>query len=110
MTATVKKNAKDSRETEAQKKRRHLRFSPDGATFAFLDLASDTEKFSPRYSALILNQSYRGVGLICLDANGLEAGSLCRVKVGQLAPMKAKVVWKTPLDEQVVKLGLIFLD
>ena len=91
-------------------RRRHVRFKPDAGTIAAIDTNVNAKKFSTALTCLVLNQSYTGVALLTLSLQELEVGQEVRVKVGGMAPMRAKVVWFEHLDAEVIKLGLDFSD
>lgn len=92
-------------------RRRHVRFKPDPGTVANIDF-KDGAEFTPQLTALVVNQSYKGVALVTLadDALKVKVGDIVLIQVGDLAPLKAKVVWKAELDPEVVKLGISFLE
>jgi hypothetical protein len=87
------------------RKRRGIRFSADSGDFALIDLKPHGA-FHPTTPALIMNESYKGCGLIVLASAKLEAGAHVKVRVGRLPILPATIVWKIDLDGQVVKIGL----
>ena len=88
---------------------RGVRFPPDPKTLAQLDVEGSAE-FKPSLYGLVLNESYQGCALILLKDERISAGAPLRVQVGQLAPMRAEVRWHKELDDQVVKIGLFYLE
>lgn len=91
-------------------RRKHTRFKPDPGTIARIDVNITGSEFKPTIPALIFSEAYGGCGLVVTGAQELRVGDLCRVQVGSLHPMAAEIVWRTPLDEDVVKIGLKFLE
>lgn len=89
-------------------RRQHIRYKPDPGAVALIDPGPLDGEFQPQHSALIINESYNGVALVLLNGVSLRVGDPCRVVVGILAPVQARVVWKTEIDADVVKMGLTF--
>lgn len=96
--------------TKIKNNRRHVRYKPDVNAYARVDLEPETKEFQPTVVALIFSESYGGCGLVSLSNEQLQVGIVCRVQVGMLAPLRAKVIWKTQLDDQVSRLGLQYLE
>ena len=88
---------------------RGIRFTPDAHTLALLDVNGGPE-FKPTLYGLVLNESYQGCGLVILKEERIRAGAKLRVQVGKLAPMQAEVRWHKEVDDQVVKVGLFYLE
>lgn len=89
-------------------RRQHIRFKPDPGAVALIDPGPVTGSFRGQHAGLIINESYNGVALVLLTGISLRVGDSCRVRVGPLAPVLARVVWKTEVDSDVVKMGLTF--
>lgn len=97
--------------SEQKNIRRYIRFRPEGNLYAQLDTQADRDAFSFEYVALILDEApLGGCGLAAHKEVKLVPGDLCRLKIGQLAPLKAEVVWKRILDEEIVRFGFKFLE
>ena len=105
-----KKDQKFLKEKQMASRRRHIRFEPDMTTVAYLDLAKDEDEFKAQLSALVINQSYKGVALAVRRLDELRIGIVCYVKVGELAPLRGEIIWTTSDDPEVMKIGIKFLD
>ncbi len=91
-------------------KRKYIRYKPDPGVFALIDFEADAGPFRPTFPALVLTESHQGCGLLIVDNKQLSVGSLIRVQVGNLPPMRAEIRWKEKLDSDATKIGLHFLD
>lgn len=91
-------------------RRRHTRFNPDYLTVALLEMGESENDFSPQMAALVINQSYRGAALAMRPHAALTLGQKCYVKVGELAPLRAEIVWMKGDDPEMIKVGVNFLD
>jgi hypothetical protein len=90
--------------------RRHLRFKPDPLEYAQVALGG-TGNFAPDFVALIVEESpVSGCSLIAHVPEGLGIGDQCRVKIGQLAPVRAEVAWKKPAESGLTRIGFSFLE
>lgn len=97
--------------TENRFDRKYIRFRPDANAYAQIDRDPDRGEFLFEYAGLILEESpMGGCGLVIHEMVGLQVGDIVRVKVGELAPLKAKVVWTKPLGDQVIRIGMKFLE
>ncbi len=97
--------------TENRFDRKHIRFRPDATAYAQIDKNADREEFLFEHTGLILEEApMGGCGLVVHEMVGLQVSDIVRVKVGELAPLKAKVVWTKPLGDQVVRIGMKFLE
>ena len=93
------------------RQRKHIRYRPDPLTYALIDEVSDSSDFAPKHIALVVDESLGGCGLIVVGNDQfLPLASHCRVKVGELSPLKAEVAWRCQLDDVTVRLGLAFLE
>ncbi len=92
-------------------KRKNIRFRPDPGTYAAIDVdGSSKGAFKPTLVCLVTEESYKGCGLVSIIYEGLQSGDTCRVQVGAGPVMKAEVRWRTDLDAQVMRIGLMYLD
>jgi hypothetical protein len=94
----------------ANHKRRFIRFKPGPNHYAQIDLSANSDEFTFQYVALIVDESLMGCCLALLPNAPLKVGDEVRVKVGPLAPLKARIVWKTNVDSFVDKVGFEFLE
>jgi hypothetical protein len=97
---------------DPKSKRRSIRFAPDAGTYAKVDLEATRldGSFQPTVVALVPEESTKGVGLIVLNMPGLQVGSFCRVQVGQLSPLQAEVRWRKVVDNEILRIGLQYLE
>lgn len=91
-------------------KRKYIRAAPDPNEYVQIDRNIEG-KFSFDYAGLVVEESpFSGCSIVCLDSIGLNEGDLCRLKVGNMSPLKSKVVWVKKLDDRVNRLGIQFLE
>lgn len=92
--------------------RRTLRFPPDEGTLAWIDpvLREDKLDFRPTIPALVIDEALDGCGLVVLYHDRLAENARCMVRVGNLDPLPAQVRWIKDLDEEVLKIGVMFLE
>jgi hypothetical protein len=93
-------------------RRAGIRFQPDPNTTAAIDFASTDKKapFQPTLTALVTEESFRGCGIVAPMTKALQVGDHMRIKVGKGPVLIAEVRWRTDLDAQVIRLGVMFLD
>ncbi len=92
-------------------KRLSVRFEPDAESYVLIDTHYNFNKFSPKLTGLIYNESYRGCAIIILKDQTLEIDTECWVKPANLnTPIKAIIRWREDFDMGVSKVGLQFLD
>jgi hypothetical protein len=92
--------------------RRSLRFPPDEGAVAWIDpsVHEDKHAFKPTVAALVIDEALNGCGLITLAQDWLREGAECMVRVGQLAPLRAEIRWVKDLNDDVLKIGVVFLE
>lgn len=92
--------------------RQCLRFPPDEGVVAWIDpnVHADKHDFKPTLAALVTDEALLGCGLIALSRDWLGEGSECTVRVGKLAPLKARICWKRELGDGALRLGVAYLD
>lgn len=99
---TVKKNP-------ISKVKRSIRFRSEPMTLGYVDVAL-TKTFTPQLVGIVLNESYSGCALILAFDDQLKIHQQIKVKVGNLEPIKASVIWLKTLDENIHKIGIKFLE
>lgn len=106
------KKAKTSSAPSGSPKRSSIRFTPDPGTIAWVDShATGTNRsFKEQLPALVTEESYRGCGLVLTMTKKLQVGDKVRVKIGKGAPLKGEVRWRTDLDAQVMRIGVMYLE
>lgn len=91
--------------------RRHIRYRPDQLQHALVMLRADAEVFEPDEVALILDEAaMSGAQLVMRLRPGLDSGAMVVVQLGRLEPVRAEVVWARPIEKDLVRIGLRFLE
>ncbi len=90
-------------------KRGPIRFKPDPMTVALIDF-NNSKDFTPQSVGIVVNESYTGCAVVIAFDRDLKKGDKIKIKVGQLAEMKASIVWVKNFEENIFKVGVHFLD
>lgn len=92
--------------------RRSLRFAPDENNIAEIDAseAQDKDDFQAQVHGLIVDEARDGCCLVLTNNQTLQEGDLCLVKIGRLDPINSEVRWIRELDDEVQKIGLMYLE
>lgn len=90
--------------------RKSTRFKPELSSVAQLCTGSLKKNFSEDFASLVLSESYTGCSVVVVNAPAFRVGSQLRVKTGALAPLLAEVRWVIPLDENIQKVGFMYLE
>ena len=98
------------KEPTTPNRRKHTRYKPKEGVIAEISLSGQKDPFAPDLVGLVFSESYDGCGLVLLQSNALQSGMQCVIKVGNLSPLDAEIVWRTEIDPQVIKIGLRFLE
>lgn len=61
-------------------------------------------------TALPVDESHKGVGLVMLERHNLSEGDFVLIKVGQLNPLIGMVRWVKKLDHGLVRLGVEYSE
>lgn len=85
--------------------RKHIRFKPDDNTFLFIKTEEKTI-----HSGICLTESQGGCSGVFAKHDSLVDGASCIIKTGNLESMEAQIRWVKVLDEEVVKLGVQYLE
>ncbi len=106
MAKTVKKKK------SAREKRTSVRFKPDEQTIASLDLENlaKSQPFRPTIAGLVTQESYRGCALVVVMSRDMQIGDRLRVRIGPGPVLAAEVRWRTELDPQVMRIGVMYLE
>jgi hypothetical protein len=93
-------------------KRRRIRFRPDPLDLAHIDSRPiGDHPFEPDTVAVIVDEDpLGGCGLVIVENGKLARGDTCVVRLGRLDPLRAEVRWRRTIDEDVVRIGLRFLQ
>jgi hypothetical protein len=91
-------------------KRKGIRFKPDSQTLATLSFQESKKNFSADLQALVITESFGGCGLVTFRSPKLNPGSVCTIQVGKIGPLEAEIRWRVDLDEDLMKLGIKYLE
>lgn len=93
-------------------KRKFIRFKPDAGAYAVIDFNGDANvPFRGQAIALIVEEApMGGCSLVVLQDVKFNPGAECKVKLGALSPLCARVAWVKQLDEDVSRIGFQFLE
>jgi len=97
------------RHTNSIIKRRYTRFKADRNIYAALDANSTTENFNVSDIGLVINEAYGGCGLVIRLTPEFQIKDKVRVKVGGLGILMAEVVWRSEIENDLLKIGLMYL-
>lgn len=90
--------------------RKSIRFSPDSGSLAEIAFGPVAKAFKAQHHALVLSESATGCSILVAFAPDVSVGDRLRLKVGNLSPLLAEVRWVVPLDEQIQKIGFMYLQ
>lgn len=97
--------------SEQINRRKYIRFAPDPAEFAQIDKQAESESFNFQFVGLIVDEApLSGCCLAIQKGIGLKPDDKVRIKLGELHPLKAKVIWVKQIDNNLVKCGFQFLE
>lgn len=91
-------------------KRNSTRFQSDALAVAHIDFEMTTAKFISGAACIPYSEALKGCALISRKIKGLKEGHICRVKVGDMAPLRAEVAWIKNVDRDVIKIGFKYLE
>ena len=93
--------------------RKHVRYKSllmSLEPYALIDRDTENASFQPTIPGFIINESHGGCSLLLSSGVTLKKDGIIKVKTGDLNPMKAEVRWKRKLDEDIVRIGLKYLE
>ncbi len=96
-----------------QYKRAHMRFKPlEMESLVLIDARTEATKddFQPDLIAIALTESRGGCSIVTRANATLKAHDIIIIKVGQLFPLFAEVVWRTEIDAELTKFGIKFRE
>lgn len=107
----LKKTATKSpvKKTSTLKFKRSIRFKAEPMTLGYLDL-EPAKTFKPQLVGIVLNESYTGCAVILASDDKLNNKQQLKIKVGNLEPINASIIWVKTLDENIHKVGIKFLE
>ena len=104
--------SKTSKETAVKSpmKRKGIRFSPDLAAFAYIDVDMKTKNFKPEFTALLIEESYRGAYIVMKADEQFVPDFEFKIKPGNLGIMAAKIRWVKKHSSKVTEIGIEYLE
>ncbi len=104
--------SKATKESQVKKpsRRKSVRFPPDLAAFAYIDLKTSEKTFNPEYTALIIEESYRGAYIVMRADAHFKKDLEFKIKPGNLATMRAQVRWIKKHSSKVNEIGIEYLE
>lgn len=94
---------------ENPKTNRQTRFQPDPTTGALIDFKL-AKSFEPTVLGIVVNESLNGCSLILATDEIVSRGTRIKLKIGELAPLQAQIVWSKNLEENIYKIGVKILE
>lgn len=94
---------------ENTKIQRQTRFQPDPTTGALIDFKL-TKVFNPTVLGIVVNESLSGCSLILATDEIVSRGTKIKLKIGELAPLQAQIVWSKNLEENIYKIGVKIIE
>jgi hypothetical protein len=92
--------------------RESRRFPPDEGTMAWIDtdVRGDKRDFKPTIAALVTDEALHGCGMVALAHDRFREEAECMVQVGDLAPLRSQIRWVRNLNNDVLRMGVRFLE
>lgn len=72
--------------------------------------AGSPNEFDPKVVGLIINESFKGCGLVVDLAKPPQTADLLKIKVGEIGPLQARVAWVRHLEDHIYRVGVEFLE
>ncbi len=89
-------------------KRKHIRFDPDKNTMIWI--SKNTHQFHKDFLGLVDGESHGGTAFTINQDLEIMEGDFILVQVGQLNTMKAQVRWIKEYDENLYRIGIMYLE
>lgn len=88
-------------------RRNHIRFQPtEKLSYGLVQTSGTCDgNFDPEIVGLIVNESYSGCCL-AIRSDVPDIGQVCKVKIGEIGPLPAKVIWTKEVDENISYIGM----
>ena len=93
--------------TPPKTKRKSIRFHSTPLATALVDLKMQ-RSFRPTLSGLVLSESFSGCALLLILEDAVKEGQIVQIKIGEMDPMNAKIVWIKEFPENIKKIGFHF--
>lgn len=91
--------------------RKYIRFEPDPLDYALIDFKLNFGEFRPEIIALIVDEApLGGCGLVIKKIDDLKIQQACVIKVGRMAPIAAEVAWFKKLEDDLMRIGIKYLE
>lgn len=94
-------------------KRAHMRFKPhEMECLVLVDTRTEALKddFDPDVIGIALTESRGGCSFVARVTNKLRMHDVVIIKVGELLPLYAEVVWRSNVDIELVKIGIKYRE
>lgn len=95
-----------------QTQRKHTRFKSEANQIVRMEWGARVGKndFNPQFVGLVLEEAFGGCALAMNAQKKVQMGDRVRVQVGSFNPMFGEIVWKSEIDESLMKIGIKFLE
>jgi hypothetical protein len=89
--------------------RKYIRFSLDTGIIVEVDLELQ-EEFTCSMWGILSNESYGGCSIVVVSNELLETQQKCYLRFEKETIFQGKIVWKTVLEDNIIKLGIEYLN
>ncbi len=97
-----------------RKKRQHFRYKPiDNESIVAIDsrnTIADGAEFNIELYGLLFSEAYGGFGAILRKTDKFQFGDKFYSQVGKVQPLLSEIVWRSDLDDDVIKIGVKYLE
>jgi len=94
-------------------KRAHMRYKPQELeSLVLVDTRTEglKEDFCPTVIGLALSESRGGCSFVARITTKIRKQDIVIIKVGELLPLYAEVVWLANVDTELIKVGIKFRE
>ena len=91
-------------------KRMYLRQKAAHGTSIAVDLSVNVQdtNFLPMLKGIVVDSSFGGCSILCITSENIQNNLFCLIKIDDLDPITAEIVWVKMLDVDVVKFGVTY--
>lgn len=97
------------RDSSRTNRRKNFRFKPDPLDVVYIGCYDENERFIPQQVGLIAEESYSGCGIVSVAEKPFEVGQHLVIAVGKQLPQWAEVRWCRQVENDLLRVGLMFL-
>jgi hypothetical protein len=90
------------------RQRRSVRFTTVPLDTATLDVQPGAN-FDPTVSGIVLNESFTGCSVVVVADVNFTEGHTVSIKIAELDPVPARVVWCKTMEDDIKKIGLAYV-